>query len=68
MLIGGIQARTQADGHKISGRNGDRSMTKGVHSGMVEGGFAVFASVRACVQPRPSRSSSRALLLLLSCP
>jgi hypothetical protein len=46
------------------GRNGDRSMTYGVHGTIATGGISARATARACIQPRPSLGSSHALLLL----
>jgi hypothetical protein len=49
------------------GRNGDRSMTEGVHTKIGRSGISARDFARASIQPRPSLGSSRALLLL-SCP
>jgi hypothetical protein len=49
------------------GRNGDRSMTQGVHTEIAMGGISARDFARAGIQPRPSLGSSHALLLL-SCP
>ena len=58
-----IRRLAQASRHRFHGRNGDRSMTDGVH---ITIGTGIFArdGVRVPGQPRPSLGSSHALLLL----